>query len=109
MHSSLNTQTSKKPDKLFDWECKVARKNVRRLLKKFRRSLHSEDRNSFCIAKREYKNMLKRKKVDFNAVLLDKSISSVKSQKDLWKTVHKISFKRKSVYNYISVDSWFQH
>ena len=32
----------------------------------------------------------------------------MKCQKDFWETVHKISFKRKSVYN-ISVDSWFQH
>ena len=53
--------------------------------------------------------MLKRKKVDFNAVLLDKLISSVKSQKGFWETVHKISFKRNSVCNNISVDSWFQH
>ena len=53
--------------------------------------------------------MLKRKEVDFNAVLLDKLISSVKSQKDFWETVHKISFRRKSVCNNISVNSWFQH
>ena len=33
----------------------------------------------------------------------------MKCQKDFWETVHKISFKRKSVYNNISVDSWFQH
>ena len=63
-------------------------------MKKFRRSLSSEDRNSFCVARGENKNMLKRKKEDFNAVLLDKLISSVKSQKDFWETVHKISFKR---------------
>ena len=29
----------KKLDKWFDWECKVGRRNVRRLLKKYRRSL----------------------------------------------------------------------
>ena len=33
----------------------------------------------------------------------------MKCQKDFWETVHKISFKRKSVYNNISVDSCFQH
>ena len=33
----------------------------------------------------------------------------MKGQKDFGETVHMISFKRKSVYNYISVDSWFQH
>ena len=109
MRKQIRINKSGKLDEWFDWECKVARKNVRRLLKKFRRSLPSEDRNSFCIGRREYKNMLKRKKVDFNAVLLDKLISSVKSQKYFGETVHKISFKRKSVCNNISVDSWFQH
>ena len=79
MKKQIRINKSRKLDEWFDWECKVARKNVRRLLKKFRRSLHSEDRNSFCIARREYENMLKRKKVDFNAVLLDKLISSAKS------------------------------
>ena len=78
-------------------------------MKKFRHSLHSEDRNAFCIEKKEYNNILKRKKVDFNAVLLDNLISSVKRQKDFWETVHNISFKRNSVYYNISVDSWFQH
>ena len=72
MKKQIKINKSRKPDEWFDWECKVARKNVRRLLKKFRRSLPSEDRNSFCIGRREYKNMLKRKKVDFNAVLLDR-------------------------------------
>ena len=33
----------------------------------------------------------------------------MKCQKDFWETVHRISFKRKSVYNNVSVDSWFQH
>ena len=33
----------------------------------------------------------------------------MKNQKDFWESVHKISPKRKSVYNNISLDSWFQH
>ena len=40
---------------------------------------------------------------------MDKLILSVKNQKDFWESVHKISPKRKSVYNNISLDSWFQH
>ena len=32
-------------DEWFDWECKVGRRNVRRLLKKYRRSLLADDRN----------------------------------------------------------------
>ena len=39
--------------KLDDWECKVRRRNVRRLLKKYRRSLLADDRSAFCLARRE--------------------------------------------------------
>ena len=49
----------------FDWKCKVGRRNVRRLLKKYRRSLLADDRGAFCLARREYKNMLKKKKKRF--------------------------------------------
>ena len=83
--------------------------DVRRLFKKYRRSLLADDRSAFCLARREYKNLLKKKKKYFYDVLLDKLISSVKNQKDFWESVHKISPKRKSVYNNISLDSWFQH
>ena len=48
-------KNGRKLDEWFDWE----RRNVRRLLKKYRRSLFTDDRNAFCLARREYKNVLK--------------------------------------------------
>ena len=36
-------------------------------------------------------------------------LASVKSQRDFWEAVHKVSFKRKLVRNDIAVDDWFQH
>ena len=88
----------------------MGRRNVRRLLKKYRRSLLADDRSAFCLARREYKHLLKkRKKKDFYDALLDKLISSVKNQKDFWESVHKISPKRKTFYNNISLDSCFKH
>ena len=36
-------------------------------------------------------------------------LASVKSQRDFWEAVHKVSFKRKFVRNFIAVDDWFQH
>ena len=66
-----------------------------------------------CVYERERegntKRKEKRKKKYFYEVLLDKLIPSVKNQKDFGESVHKISPKRKSVYNNISLDSWFQH
>ena len=58
-------KNGRKLDEWFDWECKVGRGNVRRLLKKYRRSLLADDRGALCLARREYKNALKKKKKRF--------------------------------------------
>ena len=91
MHEEAGNDKKKngrKLDEWFDWEWEVGRRTVRRLLKKYRRSLLADDRGAFCLARREYKNMLKKKKKDFYDVLLAKLISSVKNQKDFWESVH---------------------
>ena len=71
--------------------------------------LNADDCNAFCIARREYKNLLKSKKKQHNDTLLNMLLASVKSQRDFWEAVHKVSFKRKFVRNDIAVDDWFQH
>ncbi|WP_419585493.1 hypothetical protein, partial [Thiolapillus sp.] len=71
--------------------------------------MKADDRNAFCIARREYKNLLKRKKKQYNDSLLNMLLISVKSQRDFWDAVHKVSFKRKFVTNNIAVDDWFEH
>ena len=48
-------KNGRKLDEWFDWECKVGRRNVRRLLKKYRRSLLADDRSAFCLARRNTK------------------------------------------------------
>ena len=71
--------------------------------------MKADDRNAFCIARREYKNLWKRKKKQYNDSLLNMLLISVKSQRDFWDAVHKVSFKRKFVRNNIAVDEWFEH
>jgi hypothetical protein len=93
----------------FDYECTMARRRVRRLLKKFRKTLDNGDINLFCIARREYKNLNKRKRKEYNSSLLNELLTSVNSQKDFWKTVHKISKKKSQPSNDISIQEWFQH
>ena len=63
----------------------------------------------FLSCKKGIQNLLRKKKKYFYGVLLDKLISSMKNQKDLWESVHKIAPKRKSFYNNISLKSWFKH
>ena len=88
MKKQVTIKNGRKLDEWFDWECEVGRRTVRRLLKKYRRSLLADDRGAYCLARREYKNMLKKKKKDFYDVLLAKLISSAKNQKDFWESVH---------------------
>jgi hypothetical protein len=48
-----------KPKDWFDAECHKSKKNVRKLLNKYRRTLDNGDRDCFCIARREYKRLHK--------------------------------------------------
>jgi hypothetical protein len=80
----------------FDIECKISRRQVRNLLGKFRRTLDNNDRDSFCKARREYKQLQKQKRKEFNNALLAELIASITSQKQFWDTVHKISSKKKT-------------
>ena len=96
MHQEAdNDKNGRKLNEWFDWECKVGRRKVRRLLKKYRRSLLADDRSGFCLARREYKKIVEEKIKKNYGVLLDKLISSVKNPKDFWESVHKISPKRR--------------
>ena len=90
-------------------ECKNSKRNVRRLLRISRKSLRKEDQHKFVVARREYKNLLKRKKKEYNDAMLDKLKTSVTDQREFWSTVNKISFKRKQQRNNITIDRWFQH
>ena len=93
----------------YDYECIISKRNVRKLLKKFCRTLDALDRDSFCKARREYKNLLKQKKKQFNDAMLHELVNSIKSQKDFWDNMHKISFNRKQPPNNISTEDWFMH
>ncbi|WP_419607807.1 hypothetical protein, partial [Thiolapillus sp.] len=109
MKKRVFSNKHRKSREWFDFECNVNRRNVRKQLRKYRHTLKADDRNAFCIARREYKNLLKRKKKQYNDSLLNMLLISVKSQRDFWDAVHKVSFKRKFVTNNIAVDDWFEH
>ena len=61
----------KKSYEWFDFDCSTNGRNVRKLLRKFRHTLNADDRSAFCIARREYKNLLKKKKQQHNDTLLN--------------------------------------
>ena len=64
----------------FDYECVTTRRNVRKLLRKFRKSLNTEDRESYCKSRREYKNLLKHKKKQYKDRQLSELLDTLGNQ-----------------------------
>jgi len=93
----------------YDYECVVSRRHVRQLLRKFRKSSDQVDRNAYCKARREYKNLLYKKKKLFNDNVYNELLSAVHDQKQFWQKMKKLSSKKSQQQNNISVDEWYQH
>ena len=106
-HVCVNRPASKV--QWFDVECRNARRNVRRLLRIFKKTLDSQDSTKFCIARREYKRLLKTKKRIFNCALLMKISDSAKDQQEFWKAVRSVSNKKFQCSNSISMEQWYVH
>ena len=93
----------------YDAECRSLKREVRKSLSKFKRTLFDGDRDNYCKKRREYKYLLKRKRKQFNEALLNDLLSSVKSQKQFWDTVRRVSNKKGQPANNISCETWFKH
>ena len=109
MNKRIFINKYKQTDRWFDKECECTKRNVRRLLRKFRRTLKPVDRVTYCKAKREYKSLLHKKKKDFNDTIIDKLVKSVKDQKCFWETLHSISKRKPQPSNNITIEEWFDH
>ena len=93
----------------FDYECVTTRRNVRKLLRKFRKSLNTEDRESYCKSRREYKNVLKHKKKLYKDRQLSELLDTLGNQSEFWKKVNQLAPKHTRTENNISIDMWYQH
>ena len=109
MKKTINTCNDRKTNDWYDQECRTARTNLRKLYRVARRSGNPSDQHNFCVARREYKHLLKNKEKDFHKSILDRSISSVRNQKQFWENVHSFFPKRNFVKNNITVEEWFEH
>ena len=58
MKRKIYVNRPKKMDEWYDEECRAARKNVRKLLRKFRKSLDRLVCKDYCCARREYKKIV---------------------------------------------------
>ena len=99
----------KKRKDWFDHECLLLRRKVRKGLRKYRRTLLDADRHSYCIIRREYKHLLKRKKNIYNEMICDSLVASLNDQKMFWDTVNNSVVKKSYIKNQISLDQWYTH
>ena len=79
---------------------------MRKLLRKFRKTL---EKDACCKARREYNNLLYRKKKDFNDTNVNELLRSVKDQQTFWITVRKVSSRKSQPRNNITTEDWFIH
>ena len=93
----------------FDKECRDERRNVRMLLRRFRKCQNEVNRVAYCRTRREYKNLLFRKKKLFNDLLFNKLVSSIDDQQAFWQTMSKINCKRTQPKHEITVANWYDH
>jgi hypothetical protein len=93
----------------FDGECRLFRRSVRRALRKFRRTKFPHDRFDYCKLRREYKNLLYRKKKIYNKNTIDELLMSIDNQQLFWEKVNNISRDRKHNKNNINIQQWFEH
>ena len=101
----------KKMNEWYDEECRTARKNVRKLLRKFRKSLDRLVCVDYCYATREYKQLLqqKKRKKNFNENVSNNLMQSFSDQQAFWQNMRKISKNKYQPYNSISEQDWFNH
>ena len=70
---------------------RLLEKNVRKLLRKFRKSLDRLVCVDYCCARREYKQLLQQKKKKFNENVLNNLMQSVSDQQAFRQNMRKIS------------------
>ena len=93
----------------FDNDCWLMRKNVRKLLRIFRKSFNKTDRLEYCKQRSEYKKLLHRKKKEHNDSLFERLLSSLGDQQTFWQTLTGIRHKRSQPKHNITIQDWYTH
>ena len=117
----------------FDQECRLKRAEVRKELSCYNTKVRNRDtiidayqdkdkqiiddvvqqtnsqRQKYCISRREYKNLIERKKKEYNEKTIAKLLAALDSQRDFWATMRAIAPKRQYCKNNISQETWFNY
>ena len=92
----------------FDKECRVAKKSLRKLLRKFHDRNTDQDRTEYNNKRREYKELLRNKKVAYRTKTLNYIQENIQNSSGFWGTIKKYSGK-KVANNSIGPQDWFNH
>ena len=92
----------------FDQECSRKKKQVRRLLRKFKRTNDMNDRIEYVKERKEYKQTIKNKKKEYDESRLQTLNDSIGNPKEFWRIIRSVN-RKSFIYNRISNEQWYQH
>ena len=94
----------------FDDECAQKKKTVKRALKRFQRSKkeNTEYRETYVSERKEYKQLLARKKTEFDRARIARLKQSINDPKLFWQTIRSVN-RKVTIYNDITKEQWYEH
>ena len=109
MLKNVSTVKTKRSE-WFDEECKIAKKQCRVKLKKFRATRNEDDRITFVTERRSYKRLLKTKQREYKKQKTERLANNISDSSQFWKEVRNMGCgKTEKTDNDISKDDWFTH
>ena len=108
----INVNACKRPRSVwFDLECSQSRKVLRQYLRKFTRYNKDEDRLAYSEKRREYKNLLFKKKRDKKEETLRNLQNSINDPNTFWSCVQNIlqNNKTTNISCSISIQEWYDY
>ena len=103
----------KKTKNVNDWfneECKQKKGTVKRVFKRFQKSKKEniEIREVYIKERKEYKQLLTRKKNEFDRRRIEKLKQSITDPKIFWRTIRSVN-RKATIYNDITSEQWYEH
>lgn len=92
----------------FDKQCRQAKRESQKCLRKFRQSRCVYNLNVYLSSKRKYKDICKQKRLLYNRRFVSRVDSSVNESRSFWREIKRVFNKPKSEPN-ILLDDWYNH
>jgi hypothetical protein len=103
-------KTKRRHQEWFDAECFQKKKSVQKFLRQFQRAKadRNEKRLKYVTERREYKQLMREKKAQYDRARLEKLENSAKDPKLFRQTIRSVN-RKSLIYNSISTENWFDH